>query len=190
MYDDEGKVISETGGPAPHCNKAAVGGTLLSQGNGMPVRDEIEMAMSFVVAKHVTAGSYYNLRAEYKGAYVGSATCDVADEAEAEAGFESLDEWALFAPFLITFVCTSTGLTVYFVCGYAMDDIHALAEIALHADGDYGKSEDSKLQIKLQKCSVSQLRARAAATSVPDDGACSLRFCLRRHSVRKTLMCR
>jgi hypothetical protein len=174
VYDDEGNVISETGGPAPHCNKVAVGGTLLSQGNGMPVRDEIEMAMSFVVAKHVTEGKYHSLRAEYKGTYVGSATCDVADEMDAAKGFQSLDEWALFAPLFITFACTSTGLLVYFVCGYAMDDIHALAEMALNAgdDGNIFYLDDSRLLADMQECSVSQLRARAIAASVPDDGAC------------------
>jgi hypothetical protein len=150
----------------------------------MPVRDEIEMAMSFIVAKHVTEGRYYKLRAEFKGMYVGSSTCDAADETEAAEGFESLDEWALFAPFLITFVCTSTGLVVYFVCGYAIDDIHALAELALHADEKYELSEDSKLHSDMLKCTVPQLRARAGAAGVSEDGASASCFCLHLHSVR------
>jgi hypothetical protein len=54
-----------------------------------------------------------------------------------------------------------------------MDDVHALAEMALNT-GDDGNInlDDSRLLADMQECSVSQLRARAIAASVPDDGAC------------------
>jgi hypothetical protein len=62
-----------------HCNKIAVGETLMIVGNGMPIRPEWHMPISFIVAQMVLSGRYEELRTDYKSELVGEPTCAGGD---------------------------------------------------------------------------------------------------------------
>ena len=83
---------------------------------------------------------------------IGPPACETTDEKKDKAaGFESLDEWALFAPFVITFVATSLGLLVYYLAGYHQEDL-----------GQEGMSaEDILLGAEIRSASCAELRKRA-----------------------------
>jgi hypothetical protein len=116
MYTDSWKrelVVN----PTVACSNVAVGPTILSAGNAMPVSSQYEMQISFLVAQHLSAGGYHSLRSSYQAEYVGLPQCDTA--ADADADFVQLTEMDLFAPLIITFLGTTIGLLVYVVAGYS-----------------------------------------------------------------------
>ena len=49
-------LAADTGGL--HCNKQQSGGALLTEANAMPIRDEIETAIGYLVAKRVTCAAH------------------------------------------------------------------------------------------------------------------------------------
>ena len=86
---------------------------------------------------------------------------EAAKAAAEAAGFEAMDEMDMFAPLVVTFFCTTTGLIVFFTCPYAYFDV--LPHPGLGTDSDVA------LRDELLAMSVSQLRRRAMAAKVPDD---------------------
>ena len=84
----------------------------------MPVADDLQMSLSFLIARHLAAGRYHTLRDDYRKNFVGVVDCSAEAAAEAEAaGFQKLDELNLMAPFVLTFLATTIGLMVYCFCG-------------------------------------------------------------------------
>jgi hypothetical protein len=70
--------------PDAHCNKIAVGETLMIVGNGMPIRPEWHMPISFMVAQMVSSGRYAEVRADYKSELVGEPACAGSDGDDGE----------------------------------------------------------------------------------------------------------
>ena len=75
------------------------------------------------------------------------------------AGFQSLDEWDLFAPFLFTFVCTSGGLASFFIFGYV--------GIYFKSDKFFMNKFDATLRKELPKLALTELRTRAMGLCGP-----------------------
>jgi hypothetical protein len=135
----------------------------MTQGNAMPVADDLQMPLSFLIARHLAAGRYHTLRDDYRKNFVGVIDCSAEAAAEAEAaGFQKLDELNLLAPFCLTGVCTTVGLLVYFFCGYS--SIH----FAGHAIGTKG---DRDLRKQLATLSLSELYTRVCDRADIDQDA-------------------
>ena len=174
MADGWDKAVAEN--PDAHCNKIAVGETLMIVGNGMPIRPEWHMPISFIVAQMVASGKYEELRADYKRELIGEPGCVGGDsddggdhrrllstegkdlnplrlfnralgsggtqrhrrlkaggdaggaasqntnydgEEEGLDGQPILDEMDLFAPLIMTFICSTAGLLCFYGCGYS-----------------------------------------------------------------------
>jgi hypothetical protein len=143
-----------------HCNKQQQGGALLTEANAMPIRDEIETAIGYLVAKRVTAGRYKQLLAQWERDVVGKPQCVEGDDQNLDdgVGFQSLTLVHLSGPLMLTFVTTSIGLLVYFSFGYALDDVTALASYATNY-GDKGNlsKKDAALQKRIRRMTFHQL---------------------------------
>lgn len=158
MQEAFDRVFTEDTG-AVHCNKHVSGGALLTEGNAMPVRDEIETAIGYLVAKHVTAGNYKTLLSQWEGEKKVDPVCskDTTD-GSGTPGFNSLTVGHLMGPFCFTFVCTTIGLLIYFLFGYALDDVAALASYATNygEQGNLSKS-DTELQKQIRTMTFLEL---------------------------------
>lgn len=107
-----------------------------------------QRALLFLSTDHV-------LRDEYRNEYVGVADCSAETAAKSSDGFQQLDHMNLLAPLVLTFVCTTIGLLVFFACGYSG-----------FGDGVItGSAVDKQLHKDLQKLPLSELRARAMKVS-------------------------
>jgi len=155
-----------------HCNKKQSGGALLTEANAMPIRDEIETAIGYLVAKHITAGRYKALLAQWEGDIVGKPECVEGEEQNPDdgGGFKSLTLAHLIGPLMLTFISTSIGLLVYFSFGYALDDVTALASYATNY-GDKGNlsKKDGALQKKIRTMTFQQLWDRAKELQQQDE---------------------
>ena len=151
-----------------HCSgsnsKMMLDYVLMSAGNGMPIRDELQQPLSFVIAAQIQAAKYFALQNEYKAEKVGFSTCKTVQSgnefSDGVKSFKSMTEMDMFAPFAITFVMTSIGLMVFFGCGY----------VGLHIEdaGIGGVLDDKSIKKQLEGLTRSQLRDRAIA-HIPDD---------------------
>ena len=154
-----------------HCNKQQSGGALLTEGNAMPVRDEIETAIGYLIAKHVTSGRYMALIAQWAGDMVAKPDCVEGEEQNPDGGgFKSLTLAHMFGPLMVTFISTTLGLFVYFTFGYALDDVTALASYAANY-GDKGNlsKKDAALQRKIRKMTFQQLWDRGKELQQQDE---------------------
>ena len=109
-----------------HCNKVMVGGALLSQGNAMPVRDAIEVPLSYLLAKHIAGGTYEELLSQWKksdkipGGALNDSPCNQeigTEEDDDVEGFRPLSISHMAGPFAIALVSTTLGLAIYFMFG-------------------------------------------------------------------------
>jgi hypothetical protein len=159
--------------PELHCNKAMVGGVLLDQGIAMPVRSDIETALSYIIARHITEGQYEELSRAWLMDQLPENVCTQSmegAEGDEQEGFQSLGISHLLGPFMITFTCTTLGLMVYFFVGYAIEDVVALGQAADNLGGQANMlASDSKLRKEMKNVSFQRLWERAKAADVPDE---------------------
>lgn len=92
-----------------------------------------------------------NLRESYRNEFVGVVDCTEETTGASADGFQQLDEWMLLAPFVLTGVCTTIGIVVFFACGYAK----------FGSSVAYRRADDKQLYRELELLPLSQLRARA-----------------------------
>ena len=104
-----GKEEGYTGEP---CKYAAVDVSLLTAENAMPISDELQQAMSYVVAREVAANGYGQLAQlqRNKRGIVKRDSCHGVTQSEGSQSESKLDAFHMLAPFSICFVCTTAGL--------------------------------------------------------------------------------
>lgn len=93
----------------------------------------------------------HDLRDSYRNEYVGVVDCTAETTGASADGFQQLDEWMLLAPFVLTGVCTTIGIVVFFGCGYA----------GFGSSVAYRRADDKELHRQLELLPLSKLRARA-----------------------------
>jgi hypothetical protein len=94
-----------------HCDKVAVGGSLMSTANAMPVRQDLNEALSYLIARKVTNNEYATFRKKAREKFIGADMCPKVGKS-ALAG-ASIDAFALAGPLFISLVLTATGLVVH-----------------------------------------------------------------------------
>ena len=101
---------SEHDGSSPelnHCDKTSVGGSVQSTANAMPVRSDLEPALSYLIARKVANNDYGRLRSLSSATYVGSNQCP---SAASNLSTKPIDAYALAGPLFISVVLTGAGL--------------------------------------------------------------------------------
>ena len=161
-----------------HCNKVMVGGALLSQGNAMPVRDAIEVPLSYLLAKHIAGGTYEALLSQWKksdkipGGALNESPCNEeigTEEDDDVEGFRPLSISHMAGPFAIALVSTTLGLAIYFMFGYALDDVVALADMADNLGGGANMiAQDAEVCKQMRGATFKELWDRAKAARVPN----------------------
>jgi len=100
------------GSSSTHCDKTMTE-FVLSIPIAMPVSAEYMHPFSYAIRKYVIDGTYADFQEESKETYVGDPMCSYyldEDDVITRLGYTEL-----LCPFLITFICTSIGLVLFFV---------------------------------------------------------------------------
>jgi hypothetical protein len=90
-----------------HCDKTSVGGSVQSTANAMPVRSDLEPALSYLIARKVANNDYGRVRSLSSATYVGSNQCP---SAQSNVASKPIDAYALAGPLFISVVLTGAGL--------------------------------------------------------------------------------
>jgi hypothetical protein len=105
-----------------HCNKVAVGTPLYALHNGLPVREDISAAVSYVISQALFRGWYAEEETKARSVYWSAPDCSGGGELEAgKKGFRALTWLNFVGPLFVTFMCSTAGVLVH--CLYMGADV-------------------------------------------------------------------
>jgi hypothetical protein len=94
-----------------HCNKMRVGTPLYTVQNAMPVRSDLNAALSWAIAKALGVGLYAQQETAAKAVYWTDGQCK-GGSTILDGGFKPMTLVDFSGPLLFTFVCSTAGLVL------------------------------------------------------------------------------
>eukprot|EP00466_Bigelowiella_natans_P013241 jgi/Bigna1/88559/estExt_fgenesh1_pg.C_340005 len=94
-----------------HCDKTMVGDIVLVLINSMPIRDDLQPAFSWAIAKELADGDYINAETYAKQTYLGASQC----EASADTSSDSLGMDVMIGPIILLASMSTFALICYFL---------------------------------------------------------------------------
>eukprot|EP01047_Picozoa_sp_COSAG01_P047214 COSAG01_NODE_4491_length_4978_cov_17.492109_1_plen_836_part_10 len=145
-----------------HCDKVAIGGSLLSTSNVMPVRHDLREALAYMISRRVANNEYANFRQKAREQFLGPNLCPEEDVTETNKA--QIDGHAMAGPVAISLMCTAAGLMVHYLVKYRTN--RRLS--GLFVDNDSGKKylHDSDLHVLLNAMGVLDGVGRAQSADV------------------------
>lgn len=121
-----------------HCNKLAVE-NLFGLPNGMPIREELQASLSYVIQEAVSAGEYKEFEIAKRRQFLPTRySCGHEDsESDPEGGVLGSDH--LFGPVMFSGFCTICGLVIYYCLGYFNESYVSLMHHKVISDVEHEK---------------------------------------------------
>jgi hypothetical protein len=111
-----------------HCNKVQVGTPLYSEQNGMPVREDLNSAISWAIADALAEGWYAQEETTAKSMFWAESSCQTTADVSGR-GYQGISIWHFSGPLCITIIGSTFGLLLSVFTEITVKSAAAFTEI-------------------------------------------------------------